>query len=60
MDTVEKLGRFHILSSRRNNIDDWISKCNFEDAIEVGKKIKATGGKFYKGDYIGIYHCFVE
>lgn len=61
VDTKEKLGRFHILASRRNNLDDWISKCSFEDAAEVGKKIKqAENGKFYKGDYVGVYHCFLE
>ncbi len=52
---------FHILASRRNNLDDWIAKSNFEDASAVGKKVKSfEGGKFYKGDYIGVYHCFLE
>ena len=61
IDSTEKLGRFHILASRRNNLDDWIAKSSFEDAAEVGKKIKqAEGGKFYKNDYVGIYHCFPE
>ena len=61
VDSVEKLGRFHILASRRNSLNDWISKCSFEDAAEMGKKIKqAENGKFYKGDYVGVYHCFLE
>ena len=61
VDNHEKLGQFHILASRRNSPDDWIAKSNFEDASAVGKKVKAfEGGKFYKNNYIGVYHCFLE
>ena len=61
VDSVKKLGEFHILAANKNNVDDWIARASFDDASEIGAKVKNwEKGKFYKGNYIGIYHCFLE
>ena len=59
VDTKEKLGRFHILAARARNEDSDIANSTFEKAKEIGEKIKREeGGKFYFGDYIGVYTRF--
>ena len=61
VDTKEKLGRFHILAARARNEDSQIANATFDEAKEIGEKVKREeGGKFYSGDYIGVYTCFEE
>ena len=61
VDSVKKLGEFHILAAKQNNVDDWIANSSFDEASEIGAKIKKwEQGKFYKDSYIGVYHCFLD
>ena len=59
VDTLEKLGCFHIKASRINNQDDWIAHSSFDNAKIVGEHIKREEcGKFFRGHYVGVYSCF--
>lgn len=61
VDTKEKLGRFHILAARARNEDSQIANATFDMSKEIGEKVKREeGGKFFAGDYIGVYTCFDE
>ena len=47
VDTKEKLGRFHILAARARNEDSLIANATFDEAKEIGEKVKREeGGKF--------------
>ena len=55
----ERLGRMHILSAQANHLDNRVAKSPIGNAREVGADIqKEEGGKFYNGDYVGVYTCF--
>ncbi|MBQ2378550.1 MAG: hypothetical protein II297_09140 [Clostridia bacterium] len=55
----ERLGRMHILSAQANHLDNRVAKSPIGNAREVGADIqKEEGGRFYNGDYVGVYTCF--
>ena len=61
VDTKEKLGRFHILAARARNEDSQIANATFDMSKKIGEKVKREEcGKFFAGDYIGVYTCFDE